>query len=53
MSIDNVVDCIISIVNFFLDIKILGLPVLIWSIIPIVVGIILKFFTGEKGSNKK
>lgn len=53
MSIDNVVDCIISIVNFFLDIKILNLPFLIWAIIPIVIGIILNFFMGEKGSNKK
>lgn len=53
MNIDNVIDCVISIVNFFLDIKILGLPVLIWSIIPIIVGIILNFFVGEKGSSKK
>lgn len=53
MSIDNVVDCIISIVNFFLNIKILNLPFLVWVIIPIIVGIILNFFTGEKGSNKK
>lgn len=53
MNIDNVIDCVISVVNFFLNIKILGLPVLIWSIIPIIVGIILNFFVGEKGSAKK
>jgi len=53
MSLDNVVDCLISIVNFFLDIKILNLPLLVWAIIPIVIGIILNFFTGEKGSDKK
>lgn len=44
----ELIDIVVSIFGIFNDIKILNISLLVWAIIPILIGLIVTFIKGKK-----
>lgn len=49
---ESVVDIIISLFNILFEFKILNISIVIWAVIPVVIGIIVSFIKGDKNEKK-
>ena len=48
MTLDNLIDLFVSLFNLLLDTKFLSIPLLVWFILPFVIGLIFNFIGGKK-----
>lgn len=45
---ETVVDILSNFFGILLDTQILGMPLLVWAIIPVVLGLVISFLKGKK-----
>lgn len=45
---ETVVDILSNFFSILLDTQILGMPLLVWAIIPVVLGLVISFLKGKK-----
>lgn len=45
---ETVVDILSNFFGILLDTQILGMPLLVWTIIPVVLGLVISFLKGKK-----
>lgn len=45
---ETVVDILSNLFGILLDTQILGMPILVWAIIPVVLGLVISFLKGKK-----
>ena len=45
---ETVVDILSNLFDILFDTQILGMPILVWAIIPVVLGLVISFLKGKK-----